>query len=92
MFKGLSEISHGKLSLILGECLFSLQLITLLINVIGYPFPKSMSLRNFNSVLMWESEQMFRAQLTKDITTALLTCGGWFDLKCKYLLFCVGFL
>jgi hypothetical protein len=92
MFEGLSEISHGKLSLILRECLFSLQLITLFINKIEYPFPKSMSLIKFSSAVMWESERMCRARSTRDIKTAFLTCGRWFDLKCKYLLFCVVFL
>jgi hypothetical protein len=91
MFEGLSEISQGKISLFLRDCLFTLQLITLLINKMGYPFPKSMSMTKFSSAMMRESEQMFRARSTREITIVLLTSGGCFDLKCKYLLFCVGF-
>ena len=52
MFQGLSGFSHDKLSLILRECLFSLQLIVLLINKRGYPFPKSMSLIKSSSAVM----------------------------------------
>ena len=44
MLWSFSLFSHSKLSLILWECLSTLRLIVLLIDIRGYPFPKSMSL------------------------------------------------
>ena len=76
----------------LEKCIFNLWALTVFMREIGYPLPKSMSVIKFNSFLIYGSEQILSTPSTRDINTPLLTCGGWLDLKWRYLLLCVGFL
>ena len=89
---GLFESFTGVEFKALEKSIFNLWVITVFMREIAYPLPKSMSVIKCNSFLIYDTEQILSTLPTRYITMPLLTCGGWLDLKWRYLLLCVGFL